>query len=1397
MATPSSGSLFRQCLLVRALLLAILVLAPLSLGAADADGDGLSDETEAALGSALDVAEVFTTLLERAPPEKVMDRARAVTGIAMANAGANRFVWRVDFAADYPKANSNVILYLDADNNPKTGRRDHGCEFMLIITEGACHVTAFRPDGSSAVAPVPRATSDGAHLYVGYDVDLPQADGQSLFRLMVLSETWNPHQGVDSIGYFSAKGPGVGNRPKLKLDSDITESIGMRRTYGPRTIDPIVAAPENVRLPVFGCTLEGFRFQPSEYRADNVVRVAMPARISGSAPAEGSFFPGFVVHDEAGREVLGVYLNGQRLGVAVADWDDNEQHLFFAEAPADVRQGDMLEVRALSAEGPCRIEDLVLLRQRPEPRAAVCEVRNLEATENRLTWITTWPVTCTIHLGDGRTLTEEGRWNNHRVTVPGLEPGQTIRYQVTATGRDGKPVESGWCDHTWRAPAGPPTPGAGTVLLQVTPPEGATLLQWPVTGGVPFPRGVLGSAGHLRLLDAAGKELALQAVTTARWQDGSAKWVLLDFRHSGPAARYELRYGTGPGTAESAARPAPEPAPACGRLCLTDAAGTEFAADLGSLAGEEAGPLRTAHLARGPLTAADGKTRFAYELRVHRYPGTPWVRLLLTIGNNAAESEFTTVESLRWELPGTAPAAAFVRQHTDDRYTASAGDGKRWSGPLGTVFVRDLWQNYPLDLEVGPDGTRLWLFPKLAVDEYAWAKGTVDEHRLFYWFDPVPARNAGGYKLRQGMSKTYEVWLGTDGAVPPLDRPLLPVCPPAWYAGSQAFGELSVADAGRDVVRDYDAKVSEAFGVYLKDRDDKREYGQLNFGDWWGEREINWGNIEYDTQHAFFLQFARSGDLRFFQAGEEAERHNRDVDTVQYHKDPARVGRVYAHCIGHVGNYLAKSPLEGPNRGTAGGGFSSSHTWCEGHSDHYFLTGERRSQATARLIADNYGSYGTVNYDFHNCREPGWDLIFTLAVYRGTGDPFYLNAARIIVERVLERQTEEAALGSAGGGWRRRMVPGHCLCEPAHYGNAGFMVGVLLTGLKWYQLETGDERVARSIHLGARFLIADMWVPEVRGFRYTSCPKSSAGPWSNLLLFDGLGYAYRLTGDKDLARILAQGTDSAIQSLSGWGKSYTMYIRVAPHVLGLLAELREAPPLPLPRLSVDTPAPLSGRAAVGFDAAGSVSPPDVVPEFAWDFGDGTTATGARVEHAYAAPGRYQAVLSMKAGADVEKATATVNVPPREVLTATPGQAVLIEAEGFAGQGGGAVKVPSGRKGASGAIVTAWQENLGHWLEWKASVPAAGKYRLVLKYCSDSPAPRRELLLDGASPAEACREIRFERTGGFSAATDDWRYLTLGGEAQPLLLDLAGGEHVLRLVNQGDGLALDWLLLLPE
>ena len=137
------------------------------------------------------------------------------------------------------------------------------------------------------------------------------------------------------------------------------------------------------------------------------------------------------------------------------------------------------------------------------------------------------------------------------------------------------------------------------------------------------------------------------------------------------------------------------------------------------------------------------------------------------------------------------------------------------------------------------------------------------------------------------------------------------------------------------------------------------------------------------------------------------------------------------------------------------------------------------------------------------------------------------------------------------------MVPGHCMCEPRHYGNAGFMVGVLLTGLRWYHMETGDPRVLESMHKASRFLIDDMWVDEVKGFRYTTCPESGKGAWSNFLLFDGMTYAYKLTGDEQIAKILRAGTDSAIASMSGMGKSFSMYIRVAPHFIGELAELKQ------------------------------------------------------------------------------------------------------------------------------------------------------------------------------------------------------------------------------------------------
>jgi hypothetical protein len=460
-----------------------------------------------------------------------------------------------------------------------------------------------------------------------------------------------------------------------------------------------------------------------------------------------------------------------------------------------------------------------------------------------------------------------------------------------------------------------------------------------------------------------------------------------------------------------------------------------------------------------------------------------------------------------------------------------------------------------------------------------------------------------------------------------------------------------------------------------------------------------------------------------------------------------------------------------------------------------FLTGDERSLDTARLIADAYGGAYVTNYDFTNCRIPGWHLILSMAVYRATGDPFYLNACRIIVDRVLERQTLTDEHGVAGGGWRRMMVPGHCLCTPRHYGNAGFMVGVLLTGLRHFHQETGDPAVAEAIQRGARYLVADMWIPEVRGFRYTSCPKSSSGPWSNLLLFDSISYAYRLSPDPVLARVMMEGTDSGIGAISGFGKSFSQRIRVAPHCLDVLQELRDDPPVPLARFSATPPEAFSGSMETAFDARSSCAPKDRKLMYSWEFGDGTQAHGNTVTHRYEHAGTYNVTLTVRAGDLNDASTLTVHVPPKALVMASRDTGFIREAEDFSAQGEGAVKVPAGRIGASGNIITGWHADVGHWLEWSVTPPGPGPYHLVLKTATDCDNARRSLTLNGTSPGPACDSILIPRTGGYCTRSDDWEYV-LVGDNTPAVLNLKAGANVVRMTNLGDGLAVDQLIFIP-
>jgi hypothetical protein len=83
-------------------------------------------------------------------------------------------------------------------------------------------------------------------------------------------------------------------------------------------------------------------------------------------------------------------------------------------------------------------------------------------------------------------------------------------------------------------------------------PEGIIGSNVPAVGGLPFPKGVLDSVRHVRMIDRDGKEVACQVDRLATWPDGSIKWALLTaFVEISPNKEGEFRIEYGPNVVRS------------------------------------------------------------------------------------------------------------------------------------------------------------------------------------------------------------------------------------------------------------------------------------------------------------------------------------------------------------------------------------------------------------------------------------------------------------------------------------------------------------------------------------------------------------------------------------------------------------------------------------------------------------------------------------------------------------------------------------------------------------------------------------------------------------------------------------------------------------------------------
>jgi hypothetical protein len=325
-----------------------------------------------------------------------------------------------------------------------------------------------------------------------------------------------------------------------------------------------------------------------------------------------------------------------------------------------------------------------------------------------------------------------------------------------------------------------------------------------------------------------------------------------------------------------------------------------------------------------------------------------------------------------------------------------AGDGGAW-----TVAVEEFWHNFPKALRAHPTGTlEVGLFPEeFGPSDYA-------------------------FTLRAGEHKTHEITL-TYGDAPP---PHLFAAPPArWLVGSGALGRTALPNwTGWPAHEQYLAYLLDAapehggWDDYFESLPDAIQstdfYGMFDYGDWpidYEGYEVGTLNVKYDNNLGLWLQWARSGDPRWFELARALNRHAADVDILHNEHTP----RHWADGIAFGHSYHDEEGFVNPHR-NYGGMHPDTAFGTAGLLLTYYLTGYEKAHESALELADciefrlrnddhlcdvfpecSGEGYGLMDGMYDSGSRPAANTLFiAVSAYRATGDPRYLEVADAVVE---------------------------------------------------------------------------------------------------------------------------------------------------------------------------------------------------------------------------------------------------------------------------------------------------------------------------------------------------------------------------------------------------------------
>ena len=669
-------------------------------------------------------------------------------------------------------------------------------------------------------------------------------------------------------------------------------------------------------------------------------------------------------------------------------------------------------------------------------------------------------------------------------------------------------------------------------MAEAVPPGG-----FPVTCGVPLPAGAVTRLDQIALRDPAGEAVPLQVSVLNRWQDGSLRWVLLDFGATAGAGSWRLEFGR-----RAKRAPAPEQPVRVRRSgnvvrMATGAVGVVMGEGRGHLidrvvfAGSRepvAGPLsgevvvrrgrrevryapraeRIEITARGPLRATvemtgrlvnaedakDALGRFVF--RAHAYAGQPLLRVYYRVYNDTRHTVHVKRLGLALATQGETRAVwsgdarmlqpgeeVVIAQGTAEAYSVRQGEQTVGEGTHSQGWIAAAGDRGAVVMAV----RHFWQwFPK------ALRVGSDDlEADLFAgseeapYYEPVPGE-ARRHELLLAFlppdaKKAEAAGLARAFARPPR------LFSAEWFCASGGLGYAAPHSEGE--FADLHAYMAKTYGdvgpTVLNGRPGIRNFPDANY---YGKPN-DWRNNYYDMMQGTLSEYLMGGDPRWFDRGEDQCLHVMDVDTCHGRPDhPEWLGVLYGPSTNHTK------------------GWWSAMLRAEGLSTYYRLTGDPDALEAFLGVADfivrQKAGIGSVSV-----RDHAGSLITLARAYDETWEPRYLAAARRLARDAMSRLDPRRGCYSEVHG------------NHNYRGNVPWMVAQLMEPMYLYYRQSGDLDAANAVVGMAESILVDNTGGEGPGdyFGYSHNPHFRKTSNYNVLIGPAVGYAWELTGDAAFA----------------------------------------------------------------------------------------------------------------------------------------------------------------------------------------------------------------------------------------------------------------------------------------